>query len=73
MLGFLLGLIILTGLFWIGFKIMDTLLAICLWLFLQVPLGVLTGMWGLFFCCTIICIPLGLRLLKMGLKLVIPG
>lgn len=73
MMSFLIGLIFLTGLFWIGFKLTDTLLALCLWLFIQVPLGVLTWIVGLFLCCTIILIPLGLRLFKTGFKLLVPG
>lgn len=73
MFGFLIGLGFLTMMLWLGFKLTGALLTACLWLFISVPLGVGALGIGLFLCCTIILIPVGLWFLKTGLKLVIPG
>lgn len=75
MIGFLFILIlaILTFLLWLGFKITGALLSACIWLFILLPLSLAVMLLGLVLCCTIILIPVGIGLLKMGCRMLMPG
>ncbi len=65
----ILGLFVLSILFWIGFRITGALLMACLWLFVLLPLAILIGFLGLLCCCTILLIPVGLRLFETGWRM----
>ncbi|MBD5550266.1 MAG: hypothetical protein HDQ96_03690 [Lachnospiraceae bacterium] len=72
MLTFIVGMAILWGLLWLGFKMTGALLKACIWLFILVPLAI--GIWGiaLICCCTLILIPIGIRLFTAGMRVIIP-
>ncbi len=61
------------GALWIGFKLTGAIIMACLWLFIKVPIALLLSIIGLICCCTIILIPLGLGIMKLGIKMFIPG
>ncbi len=76
MIIFLLCLIVfavLLLLLWIGFTITGGLLLTGFWLFIKVPLALILFFLAVIFCLTIILIPLGIVLFKIGLRLLIPG
>ena len=76
MIIFLLCLIVfavLLLLLWIGFTITGGLLLTGFWLFIKVPLALILFFLAVIFCLTIILIPLGSVLFKVGLRLLIPG
>ena len=73
MLSFIIGLMFLTCLLGIGFKLTGALLSACIWLFIEIPLAAVIFSIGVFCCCTIILIPAGFGLFKTALKLLIPG
>ena len=76
MIIFLLCLIVfpvLLLLLWIGFTITGGLLLTGFWLFIKVPLALILFFLAVIFCLTIILIPLGIVLFKVGLRLLIPG
>lgn len=60
-------------LFWIGFKLTGAVLLALVWLFIKLPLGVLVLFAGVIICCTVILIPAGVKLIKIGFELIIPG
>ena len=69
----IISLAILTLLFWIGYKITGVLLKAFIWLIVLVPLAFLLWAIGLVCCCTLILIPIGIKLFLAGLKVLIPG
>lgn len=73
MFTFILCMAILSALLWFGFKMTGAILKACIWLFLLVPLAL--GIWGfaLLCCCTLILIPIGIRLFVAGLRVIVPG
>lgn len=73
MLSFIIGLMILTCMLGIGFKVTGALLSACIWLFIEIPIAFAVWVIGIVCCCTIILIPVGLGLFKAALKLLIPG
>lgn len=73
MLGFIIGLMFLTFMLGIGFKITGALLSACIWLFIVVPLAAVIWVLGIICCCTIILIPVGIGLFKAGFRLLVPG
>ena len=72
MFGFLVWLAIVTLMLWIGFKVTGALFKACLWLFVCVPSALI--IWGLaIICiCTLILIPVGVKLFATGLKILLP-
>ena len=64
---------VLLLLLWIGFTITGGLLLTGFWLFIKVPLALILFFLAVIFCLTIILIPLGIVLFKVGLRLLIPG
>lgn len=73
MIGFLLGLIFVWCMLWLGFKLTGALISACIWLFVAVPIfGILFGL-GLACCCTIVLIPIGIWLFKVGFRILVPN
>lgn len=66
-------LVILSGLFWIGFTITGVFLKALIWLLVLLPVSLLVMLLGLALCCTIILIPVGIKLIGAGFKILIPG
>ncbi len=64
MLGFIIALLILCGMFWLGFKLTGAMLSVALWLLIRLPLAIFLFGMGIVFCVTIIFIPLGLGCLR---------
>jgi len=59
-------------LLWIGFKITGALLLAFLWLVIRLPIAIVMFALGVAFCCTILLIPVGLKLIGVGLRLLLP-
>lgn len=66
MLEIIIGLAILTFMFWLAFHITGALLSAAIWLFIKLPLFVLIGSLGLILCVTIILIPVGIKCFKLA-------
>lgn len=66
MLEIIIGLALLTFLFWLGFHITGALLSAAIWLFIKLPIAVLLGCLGLVLCITILLIPLGVKCFKFA-------
>lgn len=73
MVTFLICLAIITVLFGVAFKITGALLKACLWVIIFLPVGLLLLSLGVAFCCTIILIPVGIGIMKAGMRVIIPG
>ena len=71
MISFILCLLLLTILFGIAYKITGAILKACVWLLILLPIG-LSGV-GVIFCCTIILIPVGIGIIKAGIRMILPG
>ena len=68
MISFILCLLLLTILFGIAYKITGAILKACVWLLILLPIGlILSG------CCTIILIPVGIGIIKAGIRMILPG
>lgn len=59
MIGFIIGLGLLTFVLWIGFKLTGALFSACVWLFIKVPIGLCMMVVGILLCITILLIPIG--------------
>ena len=72
-MGVIISLALLTFLFWIGYKITGVFLKAFIWLIVLVPIALI--LWGLAIvcCCTLILIPVGIKLFLAGLRVLIPG
>ena len=66
MLELLIGLAMLTFLFWIGYHVTGALLAAAIWLFIKLPFALILGCLGLVCCITILLIPLGIKCFKFA-------
>ena len=73
MITFIICLILLSGLFSIAFKLTGAVLKACLWMCIFLPLGLMLCAIGLALCCTLILIPVGIMLFKVGGRLIIKG
>ena len=71
-MGFFLTFLFLTFFIWIGCHITGALLGSVIWLFVLVPVSVILWTIALACCCTVLLIPLGIWLFKLGLKILIP-
>ena len=67
MIELIIGLALLTFMFWIGFHITGALLSAAIWLFIKLPFALLIGCLGLVLCVTILLIPLGIKCFKLAL------
>ena len=72
-MGFLLGLLFLTCMLWVGFKLTGALLAACVWLFIQLPIAMIIMALGFVFCCTLLLLPVGIGCMKAGIRILVPG
>ena len=70
MIELIIGLALLTFMFWIGFHITGALLSAVIWLFIKLPLALLIGCLGLVLCITILLIPLGIKCFKFALNII---
>lgn len=73
MLDFIAGLAMLTLLLWIGYKVTGALLSGMIWLCIKLPLALMLIALGMVCCITLILIPLGIKCISLGFKLLIPG
>lgn len=73
MITILICLIILAALFGIAFKLTGALLKACLWVVVCLPIGLVLLCLALICCCTLILIPIGIKLFQAGLHVIIPG
>ena len=69
----IIGLAILSFLFWLGWKFTGALLGIVIWLLIRLPIGLILLVLGIALCCTIIGIPLGKIVCGWGSDILIPG
>ena len=65
--------ILLTILFGIAYKITGAILKACVWLLILLPIGLILSGVGEIFCCTIILIPVGIGIIKAGIRMILPG
>ena len=70
-MGLFLTIFFLIFFLWIGFCLTGALLKACVWLFVLVPLVIVIWVLALVCCCTIILIPIGVRLFKLGLDIIL--
>ena len=73
MISFILCLLLLTILFGIAYKITGAILKACVWLLILLPIGLILSGVGVIFCCTIIFIPVGIGIIKAGIRMILPG
>lgn len=73
MIGLLMSLAILTFFLWIGYKITGVLLRALIWLVIELPIALILWCFALICCCTIILIPVGIKIFGAGLRVLIPG
>ena len=66
MITFMICLFLLSLLFGLAWKLTGALFKACLWLFILLPVGLLLWGIGMVCCCTILLIPLGIGLFKVG-------
>ena len=66
MIEIIIGLAVLTFLFWLGFHVTGALLSAVIWLFIKLPIAILLGCVGLTLCITILLIPLGVKCFKFA-------
>ena len=66
MLGFILIVGILSVLFFVGYIVTGALFKALIWLFLLLPIAIFIWMIAVACCCTLILIPIGLKLFKVG-------
>lgn len=73
MISLFIGLLFLTFMLWLGFKMTGALLSALFWLCIGLPIALITFVFGLLCCCTIILIPVGIGCFKAGFKFLVPG
>ena len=73
MIGLLMSLTVLTFFLWIGYKITGFLLKAFVWLFILVPVVLVMWCLALICCCTLILIPVGVKIFGTGVKVLIPN
>ena len=73
MISFILCLLLLTILFGIAYMITGAILKACVWLLILLPIGLILSGVGEIFCCTIILIPVGIGIIKAGIRMILPG
>lgn len=69
MLEIIIGLALLTFLFWLGFHITGALLTAAIWLFIKLPIAICLGCLGLILCITILLIPLETKCFKFAFEI----
>ncbi len=71
-IGFIMTLLLVMFLLWIGFKLTGAILTACLWLMIGLPISLVMLVLGGILCCTIILIPVGLICMKAGMFFLVP-
>lgn len=66
MIEFLIALVVLTVLFWLGYHVTGALLSAAIWLFIKLPFALIVGCLGVACCVTILLIPLGGKCFKFA-------
>ena len=66
MIEFLITLVVLTVLFWLGYHVTGALLSAAIWLFIKLPFALIVGCLGVVCCITILLIPLGRKCFKFA-------
>lgn len=66
MIEFLITLVVLTVLFWLGYHVTGALLSAAIWLFIKFPFALIVGCLGVACCVTILLIPLGGKCFKFA-------
>lgn len=66
---FLLILLVVVLLFWLGFRITGALLSAAFWLCIKLPLALVVFCLGIVLCATLILIPVGLRCFRLAGKI----
>ena len=71
MLEFIIGVCVICLLFFVGYKISGAVFKILIWLCILLPISLV--IWGLAImcCCTLILIPIGMKLFKVGVAVLI--
>ena len=69
MLEIIIGLGILTIIFWLCFKFASMMFSFLLWLFIKLPCAILLVLLGVVFCITILLIPVGKGCFNLAWKL----
>ena len=59
-------------LFWLGFKLTGALLSALFWIFVLLPCAIVLWMLGIACFCTILLIPVGVKLVACGAKVLFP-
>ncbi len=65
-------LLVLFVLFWVGLKITGAILAAFFWLFIRLPLALFIWALGICFVCTLLLIPIGVRVFRLGTRVILP-
>ncbi len=73
MIEVILSLAVLTFMLWIGYNITGALLATVIWLFVRVPIAFVIAALGILCMITLILIPIGVKLMRVALDVLIPG
>lgn len=73
MIGLLMSLAVLMFFLWIGCKIAVFLLKAFVWLFILVPVVLIMWCLALICCCTLILIPVGVKIFGTGVKVLLPN
>ena len=68
MIELLIALVVLTGLFWIGYHVTGALLSAAIWLCIKLPFAIFLCGLGLVCCVTIFLIPLGGKCCKFAFE-----
>lgn len=66
MIAFIIGLMCLTFLFWIGFKVTGAILTAVVWVFIKIPIALGLFALGIIFFISILLIPLGKACFRIG-------
>ncbi len=64
---------LLGGLLKLGFLLTGAMLSAAFWLLLRLPLALLILALGAALCCTLFLLPIGLRVIRGGLRVLLPG
>lgn len=62
----IIGLAMLSFLFWVGFKVTGALLTAFIWLAIKLPIAIVIFCLGLACCATLLLIPVGIKLFKVA-------
>lgn len=64
--------ILLTGLICVGLAVTGAILSALFWVCVKLPASIIVMALGFALCCTLLLIPVGLKLFKFGIMLLLP-